>query len=69
MAKENTIVYVDLSRPSSVMSNITYNQGKKFNAYTDIQEGRTTFVNFEEIIRTLGMEEATKIIKAVAGDK
>lgn len=65
MDKKNSIVYVDLSRPSSVMSNITYNQGKKFNAYTESQEGRDIFLNFNDIIKVIGMEEATELIKKV----
>lgn len=63
MDKENPIVYVDLSRPSSVMSNVTYNQGKKFNAYTEQQEGRTYFINVNYLIQKLGIETATELLK------
>ena len=63
MAKENSIVYVDLSRPSSVMSNVTYNQGKKFNAFTEKQVDRTPFISMFELERQLGLKGLTEILQ------
>ena len=66
MDQENTIVYVDLNRPSSIMSNYTFNQGKKFNAFTEHQKDRTYFVNINFLINKLGLDEATKLLTEAA---
>jgi hypothetical protein len=48
------------------MSNYTFNQGKKFNAFTEHQKDRTYFVNINFLINKLGLDEATKLLTEAA---
>lgn len=67
MDKENAIVYVDLSRPSSIMSNVTYNQGRKFNAFTERQVDRTPFVSMYALEKELGLKALTDVMLKIGG--
>lgn len=68
MDKKNHVLFVDLKQASSIMSNTTFNQGKKFNAYTEAQVDRTYFFNINYLIEKLGLDEATKLLKGATSD-
>jgi hypothetical protein len=41
-------LYVNLRKPTSVMNNITFNEGKSYVAYSDETPGLTPYVVYEE---------------------
>ena len=61
MAKEfKGIVFIDLTRPSSIMSNISYKAERVFRAFTDSSPDRKAFVSLD-IVRKMDKELADKL--------